>query len=168
MGIDIPDAAIEKDDDEEKPTGKGSPTIGATFSGNRISGVEPGSQAWNLGLARDDEVLAINGFRVTNSFSDRLRQYEVGDRIELLITRDERLFSETVTLERKLRKDWSIGWISNPSDDQATRINAWLEIEPPESDNDSEGDDKKDSVGKTSEEKKTPKKKKRRKKPLKS
>ena len=164
IGIEIPEAVIQQDDEDAKPSRGGRPTIGATFSGNQISRVRPDSQAWQLGLAPGDEVLAVNGFRLTGSFSDRLRQYEVGDRVELLISRDEKLFSETVNLEQRTTKDWSIRWISRPSDEQSERIDAWLEIGPKASD--TEDDDEK--VGKTSVEKSTRKKKRRKKKPLKS
>ena len=165
MGIRIPSAARAKG--SRSSFRGGSATIGATFSGNQVSRVRPDSQAWNLGLAPGDEVLAINGFRLAGSFTDRLRQYEIGDRVELLISRDERLFSETVTLERRTSEDWSIGWISKPSKSQTERIDAWLKITPPEPDNEKKAKKKKDNVGKTSEEGEK-KKKRRRKKPTKS
>jgi predicted metalloprotease with PDZ domain len=164
MGIRIPDAAGEKEDSGTNPARGGSPTIGASFAGTSISSVKPDSQAWRLGMAPGDEVLAINGFRLSGSFSDRLRQYEIGDRLELLMARDGKMFSETVDLERRTSEDWSIGWVSNPSNEQNERIDAWLEIEPPESDNGKKDED----VGKTSDEKPSNKKKKRRKRPLKS
>jgi len=171
MGIKIPDAAEQDDDEDESEAATafgGSPTIGANFSGSQITSVTPDSQAWRLGMAPGDEVLAINGFRLNGSFSERLRQYEIGDRIELLMTRDGKLFSETVDLERRTTENWSIGWISDPTDEQNERIDAWLEIEPPESDkDDGEGESNK-TVGKTSDEKPAKKKKRRRKKPLKS
>ena len=179
MGIQIPEAAKPKSN--RNASRGGSATIGASFSGNRISRVRPDSQAWQLGLAPGDEVLAINGFRLAGSFTDRLRQYDIGDRVELLISRDERLFSETVTLERRETEDWSIGWIFKPSDEQTERIDAWLEIQSPEPDRkkkkktkDSEGktsnkDGKKKDVKKDDKKDTKKKKKKRRsKKPAKS
>jgi len=171
MGIEIPEAAAEKGDEDKsdkEPASGGTPTIGANFSGSRISSVKPDSQAWRLGMAPGDEVLAINGFRLGGSFQDRLRQYEVGDRIELLISRDDKLFSETVDLERRTTENWSIGWISDPTDEQNERIDAWLEIEPKESDKDGEEEKSDKAVGKTSDEKPATKKKRKRKKPLKS
>ncbi|QEG20665.1 M61 family metallopeptidase [Mariniblastus fucicola] len=169
MGIKIPESAIESDEKPQpNPSSGGTPTIGASFSGNQISRVDPDSQAWQLGLASGDEVLAINGFRLAGSFTERLRQYEIGDRIELLISRDERLFSETVTLERRVRKSWSIGWVSSPSDEQKQRIDSWLEIEPPESDKEKEAKSDEESVGQTSDDAAKKKKKRRRKKPNKS
>ena len=163
MGIRIPDAAAKEGGKESRPARGGRPTIGANLSGNEISTVDPGSQASRLGLAPGDEILAVNGFRLTGSLQDRLRQYEIGDRVELLISRDGRLFSETVDLERRTTEDWSIGWLSDLSDEQQERINAWLEIEPPKSDKDDE-----EGNGKTSDEKPPKKKKARGKKPRKS
>ena len=164
MGIRIPNAAVKKGNSGGGRSSGGSPTIGASFAGNRISSVRPESQAWRLGMAPGDEVLAVNGFRLEGAFTDRLRQYEIGDRLELLITRDGKLFSETVDLERRTTEDWSIGWISDRSDEQNERIDAWLEIGQPKSDNAEKDED----VGTTSDEESPKKKKRRRKKPFKS
>ena len=162
MGIRVPSAARSRSTRRSSSRG-GSATIGATFSGNRISRVRPDSQAWKLGLAPDDEVLAVNGFRLEGSFTDRLRQYEIGDRVELLVSRDERLFSETVTLERRTSEDWSIGWISQPSKAQTERIDAWLKMRSPEPDSEKKAKKKKDDADKGAK-----KKKRRSKKPTKS
>ena len=170
MGIDIPNAAMKKDDKEKKArkVSRSAPaTIGASFSGTRISRVTPDSQAWRLGMVSGDEVLAINGFRLSGSFSDRLRQYEIGDQVELLISRDDLLFSETVTLESSKTEDWAISWSSNPSKDQKQRIMAWLEIKARQTDK-KNGQDTKEEVGESSEEAPKKKRKRRRKKPLKS
>lgn len=161
MGITIPESAQPKSKRKRTPR-FGSATIGASFSGNQISRVRPDSQAWKLGMVAGDEVLAINGFRLSGDFSNRLRQYEIGDQIELLISRNDLLFSETVTLERRESENWSINWVTKPSRLQKRRIDAWLENKPPETDKEN------DSVGKSSEEASKKKKKKRRKKPLKS
>ncbi len=167
MGIKIPKAAVD-DEDQEKPASRsGSATIGASFSGNQISRVKPDSQAWRLGMVSGDEVLAINGFRLSGSFTDRLRQYEIGDQIELLISRDDLLFSETVTLEQRETENWSIGWASDLSDEQQQRIDAWLENEPTKADKE-DGDEANDEVSKSSDEAPKKKKNRRRKKPLKS
>ena len=117
-------------------------------------------------------MLAINGFRLEGSFTGRLPQYDIGDRIELLISRDERLFSETVTLERRVTEDWSIGWVFNPSNEQSERIDSWLDIKPRKTDRKKRTSKKKESVGKTSDEAKKPeakeKPRRRRKTPVKS
>ena len=160
MGITIPDAAAKKDKDAKKRSSAfATATIGASFSGNQISRIDPESQAWKLGLVAGDEVLAINGFRLSDSFAERLRQYEIGDQVELLVSRDGLLFSETVTLERRETENWSISWVSRPSKKQTERINAWLEIEPAGTDKKEDGDGE---TGKTPAESPSKKKRKRR------
>jgi predicted metalloprotease with PDZ domain len=169
MGINIPKASAKMDEEKKaKKVSRSAPaTIGASFSGSRISRVTPDSQAWRLGMVSGDEVVAINGFRLSGSFSDRLRQYEIGDQIELLISRDDLLFSETVTLEARKTEDWAISWRSNPSKDQKQRIAAWLETEGGQTDKKKDGDEQ-EEVGKSSDEAPKKKRKRRRKKPLKS
>ena len=165
MGIRIPEAAKPKDDsDEDAVVSGGSPTIGASFSGTEVSRVTPDSQAWRLGMVAGDEVLAVNGFRLSGSFSERLRQYEIGDEVELLISRNDMLFSETVTLERRETENWSIGWVYDLSDEQEQRIAQWLwlETEEPEADK-KELEESSESSAKEKTEKKKKKRKRRRK-----
>lgn len=168
MGIRIPNAATEDEDDEPRSSFGGSPTIGATFSGGSISRVVPDSQAWRLGMVAGDEVLAINGFRLTGSFSERLRQYEIGDKIELLMSRDGIMFSEDVTLERRESKDWSIGWVYDPSEEQEERIAQWLETEPPKVDKEEEKAEEPEEPSAADDEKPKQKRKRRRKSSKKS
>ena len=177
MGIKIPDAAqpdSDADADADKAPSK-TPTIGASFARSQVSRVVPGSQAWQLGLVTGDEVLAINGFRLDGSFAERLKQYQIGDRIELLMSRDGRLFSETFILERLQTKDWSIDFEPKLSKEQTMRINVWLGIEPEDSGKsksgkaeEKEGDGDRQAAGKTPPAKPKKKKKRQRKKPLKS
>ncbi len=142
MGIEPPAAASKKPDNDEKDDAdatsndrsrfsSGSMTIGARISGTQVSSVVPDSQAWQLGLLPGDEILAINGLRLSGSFDQRIRQYHVGDQIELLLSRGNRMFSETVTLEKRPREDWSIRWTSNASDKTEARIRDWLNLPEP-------------------------------------
>jgi hypothetical protein len=119
-------------------------------------------------MVSGDEVLAINGFRLTGSFSERLRQYEVGDQIELLMSRDGIMFSETVTIERRTSKDWSIGWVYSPSEEQEIRIAQWLETEPPKVDKDEDEEADEPSAADAEEEQPKKKRKRRRKSSKKS
>ena len=177
MGIRLP-AAVNPSAKRRASNNK-AVTIGATFAGTQVSFVSPDSQAWRLGLVVDDEVLAINDFRVAGSVAEILRQYQVGDRVELLIARDGRLFSETFDLEKQVTQSWSIGWTSKLSSTQRKRITNWLDAKTKskpaqsksaESDKSekTEGNGQEKDGGKQAPEK--PKEKKRRvwKKPLKA
>jgi len=147
MGIDPPQAASKSDKDadakddskedkikERSRYSSGSKTIGARISGNTVSNVVPDSQAWQLGLLPGDEILAINGLRLSGSFDQRIRQYHVGDQIELLLSRENRMFSETVTLEKRKTEDWSIRWATDSSTKTDSRVRSWLNLPEPEPD----------------------------------
>lgn len=55
--------------------------------------------AWQAGLNPDDELLAIEGYRVTpGAYPERLRQYRPGTRITVLVARREKLVELPVVL----------------------------------------------------------------------
>jgi predicted metalloprotease with PDZ domain len=84
----------------------------------------PGSRA---GLNVDDEVLAIDDFRVrADRLDDRLQQYRAGDKVTLLVARREQLTRLEITLDREPPRAWRLETATNPSAEQAQRLNRWL------------------------------------------
>jgi predicted metalloprotease with PDZ domain len=64
-----------------------------------VSQVEHGSPAFTAGINVDDEVLAIDDFRVrTDRLESRLDQYRTGDAVTVLVARREQLVRVPVTL----------------------------------------------------------------------
>lgn len=122
----------DDNDQESSDASPGKPDFGAEVSGSTISRVTPQSQAYRLGLLADDEILAVNGLRLNGSFGRRIRQYDIGDKIELLLSRDDQLFSETVTLERSDAQDWAIRWDPTANDKVLMRVREWLNLPEPE------------------------------------
>ncbi|MFK7766588.1 MAG: M61 family metallopeptidase [Mariniblastus sp.] len=93
-----------------------------------ISAVKPNSPATEVGLNTDDEVIAINGFRV-RSFDRQLSQYEVGDQIEVLIARRGKLMTMEMTIGTKESENWNLKLISKPSKAQEKQLDLWLGVE---------------------------------------
>ncbi len=112
------------------------------FSGTeRISRIEPDSPASAAGLNTGDELIAINGFRVTGSIDARLKQYEVGDELDLLIARGGKLMNVELTVGTRDEKSWKLNASKNQTDDQKQRVNRWLGIKE-----DTETGDKNETV----------------------
>lgn len=63
-------------------------SIGVSLSNNFIKSVTRNTSAYNGGLNVGDEIIAINGFRFDGSFSDHTIDKKVGDKISVLISRD--------------------------------------------------------------------------------
>lgn len=65
------------------------PSLGANFNrSNKITRVNRGSSAYEGGLNVDDEILAINGYRVNGNQDQLMADKKVGDTVEVLISRD--------------------------------------------------------------------------------
>ncbi len=65
------------------------PSLGvSTRSGNVVRRVNRGSSAYEGGLNVNDEIIAINSYRVDNNLDDLMNGKNVGDKIDVLVSRD--------------------------------------------------------------------------------
>lgn len=64
-------------------------SLGVSLSNNYIKSVTRNTAAYNGGLNVGDEILAVNGFRFDGSFSEFTNNKKVGDKISVLISRDD-------------------------------------------------------------------------------
>jgi predicted metalloprotease with PDZ domain len=93
----------------------------------RITNVLPGSPAEKAALEVNDEILALNGFKIKGSdLGDRISSMNVGDTITLTFFRNEKLRETVVTLEPFGVDSYSIHKIKNPSALQKTIYESWL------------------------------------------
>jgi len=95
-----------------------------------ISSVKRDSPASEAGLNIDDEVIALNDFRITSSVDRRLQQYEIGDEIELLIARRGQLMTFRVEIGSQEFESWRLRYTSKPSAEQRKQLNRWLSETP--------------------------------------
>jgi predicted metalloprotease with PDZ domain len=75
--------------------------LGVSLSGNKIRRVIRNSSAYDGGLNVNDEILAIDGFRVNDNASDFILNKKVGDSIEVLISRDNIIQTFKIILKEK-------------------------------------------------------------------
>jgi len=74
-----------------------------------VSQVRRGAPAHAAGLNVDDEILAIDEFRVrADRFDARLDQYRAGDRVSVLIARRDQLLRVDVTLGSEPSRGWRL------------------------------------------------------------
>jgi predicted metalloprotease with PDZ domain len=79
------------------------------------------------GLNVDDEILAIDEYRIKPStWPTRLEQYEVGDTIDLLVARRERLLRFPLVLGAPPPKRWELEFDPDASEEQVARRSEWL------------------------------------------
>lgn len=114
--------------DEEQP-----PFIGFVAKSQNgkeiISFVEIGSPAQLAGIDANDELLAINGLRVTGEqLNDRLKDYKAGDTIEVTVFHQDELRVLPVVLTEPRPNSYKVVVVENPSSMQKENFAGWLGV----------------------------------------
>ena len=92
-----------------------------------VTQVQRGSPADLAGINVDDEILAIDDFRVrADRFENRLEQYRPGDRVSVLVARREQLLKVDVPLASEPVKSWRLEVSPNATETQRRNLDAWL------------------------------------------
>ncbi len=117
-------------DDEEEPV----PYLGVkaqTENGREaIKFVEADSPAQLGGIAPGDELLAIDGIRVTAAgLSDRLKDYQSGDTIQVTVFHQEQLGTYPVTLASPRSSRYQVVSVEHPSPMQTKNFESWLGVD---------------------------------------
>ena len=108
------------------PKKPGRPWLGFSSSGGTVSNVRPDSPAADIGLNNGDEVIAVDGYRVTSSVDSRLSNYKIGDEMELLVARRGRMMTLTLTVGERRSESWRLRLESKPSKAQQKQLDLWL------------------------------------------
>jgi predicted metalloprotease with PDZ domain len=92
-----------------------------------VSQVRRDTPGWHAGLTMDDEILAIDDYRVRpEQWLTRLEQYCPGDTVCLLAARREQLRRFNVTLAARPRPCWTLETHPEASPTQRARLQSWL------------------------------------------
>ncbi len=91
-----------------------------------VKSVNRGSSAYEGGLNVNDEIIAIDGYRVTDDISQYVNGRKIGEKLAVLIARD----GKTMMLEVTMLKDNSVRYrfekMPNPSKEQQAIYKKWL------------------------------------------
>ena len=122
------DDAQQPKADEAKPNPKPWVGIGGSASGSSVivNSVTPNSPAYLAGIQTDDELLAVNDFRLDGRIASRLNQFEVGETLEFLLSRRGELLRIDVTPTAESKFDWKLGFLKNPNKRQQKALKSWL------------------------------------------
>lgn len=107
------------------------PYLGINLNENNgpatIKFVEIGSPASLAGLDTGDELLAIDGFKITaEQLSDRLKDYQPGDSINVSVFHSEELINYQVKLTESIPNRYQIKPIKSPTKEQKKLLAGWL------------------------------------------
>ncbi|MBQ4891221.1 M61 family metallopeptidase [Shewanella sp. MMG014] len=118
--------------DSEKATVYSGLTLTGQHNDLTLAHVTRNSPAWLAGIVAGNEIIAVNGLKVTAAgFKKRLEDFNAGDEIELTIFNNDKLTQVSLTLEEQPKGDLAIEGVSNPTNAQKAFLKAWLGIDWP-------------------------------------
>ena len=108
------------------------PWLGLSAGGERfrVFRVIAGAPAYEAGINVGDEVVALNGYRVSgNDLTTRIEEMNEGEIVRLTIFRDNRLRDVNVTLKNRAVPSYKIEQVKEPTDLQKSIYTSWLKTE---------------------------------------
>ncbi len=120
-GLEFGKPAPKGDDDET------AGWLGARMDGARVRHIPRDTPAYAAGLNVDDEIVAIDDYRVRSGELDgRLARYRPGDEVELLVARRGAMMRLRVALGEAPPDAWKLRRVRQPSFAQTRHLNEWL------------------------------------------
>ncbi len=113
------------------PAGAGKAYLGAATRNDAgrlvVSQVRRDTPAYAAGINVDDEILAVDEFRVrADRFDNRLEQFKAGDKVSLLVARREQLMRLDVTLGSEPPRQWRLEAAPGATETQNQQLSKWL------------------------------------------
>jgi predicted metalloprotease with PDZ domain len=129
FGLEFKKADPPKADNRPKAwTGFQTRTVDGHVS---ISAIPRGTPAAQSGLAVDDEVLAVDDWRVfPEGWAQRLEQYAPRDTVEVLVSRRDHILRVPLTLGEEPGFKWQVQLNAKATPQQKQHLTAWLGAEP--------------------------------------
>ncbi|MGB0893861.1 MAG: M61 family metallopeptidase [Parashewanella sp.] len=118
-----------KDNKQKVYTGM---TLSSRHNSLTLSRVQRNGPAWKAGVVAGDEIVAVNGLKVTASgFTKRMEDFNAGDKVELTLFSDDKLKNVTMTIGEQPKGKLAITAVAKPSKQQKAFLKAWLGIDWP-------------------------------------
>lgn len=114
----------------EQPTDQTKPYLGISLSktnSSEIATVSRNTAAWNAGLNVKDEIISINGQRVSNALT-YIENMAVGDELDFLINRDGIMKSIKVKLKASPSRKFRMQQLESPTEKQKAVLEKWLSL----------------------------------------
>jgi len=117
--------------DEGKSLTRKDPGFQTKYRENKliVTGVVSGTPAYNNGINVNDEIIAVNNYRVDKKLLDKLiKEYPVGSVLDFLLSRDGILLNIKVKLLNNPVKNFVFEEVDELTDKQVLVYNKWLRI----------------------------------------
>ena len=93
-----------------------------------VTNVIRNGSAWKGGLNVNDEIVALNGYRITDDLNKSLGGREPGEKINLIVNRDGRLLSIDLTLEKNENLRYRVEKLPEQTPAQQNVYKKWLRL----------------------------------------
>ncbi|MGL5470310.1 MAG: M61 family metallopeptidase [Shewanella sp.] len=115
---------------------KAEPFTGMTLSSEHgslvLSQVLRNGPAWQSGIVAGDEIIAINGLKVTaQGFDKRIKDFKVGDKVDVILFNNDKIKQVTLTLGEKQSGKLVLKGDVKATKQQKAFFKAWLGIDWP-------------------------------------
>ncbi|MBY0425238.1 MAG: PDZ domain-containing protein, partial [Cytophagales bacterium] len=94
-----------------------------------VTAVTRNSAAWNQGIYVNDEIVAINNFRVTGEISNFLFDKKPGDTLQILVSRDGILRTLEITLSKSELVNYRISKTATATEFQKSLYKKWMKAD---------------------------------------
>ena len=84
--------------------------------------------AWKGGLNVDDEIISLNGYRITDDLNKSITGRKQGEKINLIVNRDGRLLSIDLILEKNPNARFILEKMPQLTSEQQAVYNKWFRI----------------------------------------
>lgn len=92
-----------------------------------VANVSSGTPAYDSGLSFNDQILALDGQRVTlSTIDDRLKEKRPGEEVRLTVFRRDELRTIVARLGSQTRENYRLARVPNPTPEQVRLYQAWL------------------------------------------
>lgn len=119
---------LRPDDPSHQPPFTGM-TLKSEQGRDLVKFVEIDSPAQQAGLDAGDELLALNGLRVTTEqWGDRLKDYQPGDTLSLTYFHQDELRTTSLTLTAPRPTGYQLVPVEHPSKTQRQNFEGWLQV----------------------------------------
>ncbi|MFD2515498.1 M61 family metallopeptidase [Pontibacter locisalis] len=94
-----------------------------------VKAVSRGSSAYEAGINVNDEIIAVDGYRVGDDITRYISDREVGEKVEIVVARDGKLMKLEVPMLPDNNVRFRFQQVENPTQLQQAVLRKWLEIE---------------------------------------
>jgi len=92
---------------------------------NVIANIYTGSPAVEAGLSVNDEILSVDGWRVTTQLEKQDSKHDVNSEVEIIYARDGKVYTTTMTYTQSHKVDYKL----TIADADNKKCKAWLSLD---------------------------------------